>query len=282
MKKICKWVTIGLGVTLGLVYLISIPLVRNYISNALFARVQNEKAYEMLMDQEGIVEIAIETSAGKCRGFQYEGENPHDTTIVYFYGATQCAEEVMLVREGICNPTGLEKCNLIVLDYPGNGRSAGRYDEKNMKKMMLEAYDKLLEQEELKEQQVILYGYSMGTGIANYVASKRTVDGLILIAPYCNGYDLFNGLIDIFHGLFRVYVPLRMNAEQFAKDIDIVPLIVSSVDDEMVPHETSKRLAQNYPLGVQFHVVHGVRHAEYARDEVYDVVHEYMEKIWEK
>lgn len=280
MKRVCKWIAIGLGVLLGLVYLISIPLVRNYIADALFICVQNEKAYEQLMKLDGIEQVELETSIGTCRGFRYQGENPHDTTIVYFYGATQCAEEVMLGGEGICNPTGTEQCNLVILDYPGNGRSTGVYDEKNMKKMMLEAYDKLLEQEYMEGQQVILYGYSMGTGLANYVASKRAVDGLVLIAPYCNGYDLFNGLVDIFHGIFRVYVPLRMNAEQFAKDVEVVPLIVSSVDDEMVPHETSKKLAESYPLGAKFYALEGLSHAEYAREEVYEIIHEYLEEVW--
>ena len=67
MKRVCKWIAIGLGVLLGLVYLISIPLVRNYISDALFICVQNEKAYEQLMKLDGIEQVELETSIGTCR-----------------------------------------------------------------------------------------------------------------------------------------------------------------------------------------------------------------------
>lgn len=282
IKKVIKWIVIVLAVLLLTVYLISIPLVRDYISDALFVRVQNEVAYELIMKHEGIEKIEIDTSVGTCGGFRYQGDNPHNTTVVYFYGATQCAEEVMLVGEGICNPSGTEKCNLVILDYSGNGRSTGTYDEKNMKKMLLEAYDILLEQEYMKNQRIVLYGYSLGTGLVNYVASQREVDGIVLIAPYCNGYDLYNGLVNIFHGIFKVYVPFKMNAQHFAKSIDIVPLIISSVDDEMVPHDSSVRLAQSYPNGAQFYALEGLAHSEYGTDEVFELVSDYLHTIWEE
>ncbi|HAK11308.1 MAG TPA: hypothetical protein DCO78_04410, partial [Chitinophagaceae bacterium] len=67
-------------------------------------------------------------------------------------------------------------------DYPGFGKSTGQrteailYDEaEQVYKLARQQYDK---------QQIVIYGKSLGTGIASYLASKRDCKQLFLETPY--------------------------------------------------------------------------------------------------
>ena len=53
-------------------------------------------------------------------------------------------------------------------------------------------YEYLSNEAYVDENQIYIYGYSIGTGVSTYIASKYDVKGLILIAPYSSITDLFN------------------------------------------------------------------------------------------
>ena len=103
----------------------------------------------------------------------------------------------------------------------------------------------------------------MGTGVANYVASNRTAAGLVLFAPYADGYDLYNTMVPVFYGPLRALVAFKMESVRFAKSISIQPLVFSSVDDKVVPFASSGRLAKAYPEGCCFEKMQGFGHNGY-------------------
>lgn len=103
-------------------------------------------------------------------------------------------------------------------------------------------------------------GFSLGTGVANYVSSKKDIDRLILLAPYANGCDLYNNVLDIFHGALEVIVSYKMEAIEFAKDVKVRPTIIISTSDTVVPNSSSIRLSKAYPKGSDLIFVHEVSH----------------------
>ena len=56
---------------------------------------------------------------------------------------------------------------------------------------------------EVDKDNIVIMGYSIGTGVASYCASTNEANGLILLAPYDNALSLYNDAIDIFHGLLK-------------------------------------------------------------------------------
>ncbi|RZK04120.1 MAG: alpha/beta fold hydrolase, partial [Flavobacterium sp.] len=82
--------------------------------------------------------------------------------------------------------------DIFILDYRGFGKSEGKIDnEQQFYRDVTIAYRKLL----LKyaENNVIIIGYSIGTGPATYLASTNNPKALILQAPYYN----FSEIADI-------------------------------------------------------------------------------------
>ena len=89
-------------------------------------------------------------------------------------------------------------------------------------------------------------GFSLGTGVATYVASSHDIDGLILIAPYNNGQALYNSVCNIFYGPLKLLVRNPFPSDQFAKKVETNVLIIASEDDEVIPFRLSQKLSNSF------------------------------------
>lgn len=236
----------------------------------------DEAAHEKLLQEEAYEELAIETPIGTCGGwFFHAEENPYQVTVVLYQGNTQSSAQTL--AENVKLHSQLMG-NLVLTDFPGYGKSEGIPTEQSLKKMALSAFDQLMAREDMQNQHIVILGYSLGTGIANYVASQREVDGLILIAPYQNGYDLFNRFVDIFHGPVKALLPFKMRSDQFAETVEVTPLIMAATDDEMISYESSKQLSLHFPKGSKFLTYEGLGHVGFWQDEnVWKEIYSYME-----
>lgn len=83
------------------------------------------------------------------------------------------------------------KCNVNILayDYIGYGESEGIPSEENCYASIEAAYDHLINYRKLDPKQIVIWGRSVGSGPATYLASKLSlagtqVGGLILESPF--------------------------------------------------------------------------------------------------
>lgn len=74
--------------------------------------------------------------------------------------------------------------DVFVIDYRNYGKSTGSYNEKEMYEDALMAYDYIKKQ--FPEEQIIVYGRSLGCTFATRVAMKNNPKHLILEAPFYN------------------------------------------------------------------------------------------------
>lgn len=176
--------------------------------------------------------------------------------VLYFEGngGNSAARTLDVVRK----PGPLAGFDFVCCDYPGYGESGGEPSERTLKTFGLAAYDATAKA--FPGRRIVVFGFSLGTGVASYVASEREVVGLILAAPYADGFDLFNNFAPIFYGPTRSTVPYRMEAVKFAEKVDVRPLILATRPDALVPFESSERLAKAFPSGVEFVAQDDVEH----------------------
>lgn len=93
--------------------------------------------------------------------------------ILYFGGnADDATRFVLHVKE-------LQGYDIVAFNYRGYVGSTGVPSEKALFEDALKIYDTYA-----KGRKVVVIGRSLGTGVATYLASKRVVDGLILLTPY--------------------------------------------------------------------------------------------------
>jgi pimeloyl-ACP methyl ester carboxylesterase len=239
----------------------------------------DEESYNKLQEEEKAEALTVNIDGTQISGWMIHNAQDEAPIILYFAGngensSTRALRLLMNANE--CEP--FANYNIIIYDYPGYGKSSGYPSESSFKQHGLKVYDWV--RENYQNSRIILMGYSIGTGVTNYVASERQVDGMILMAPYADGYDLFNNQIGMFYGPLKLLVTYKMEAIKFAENIEVCPLILASDKDELVPYESSSRLSKAYPCGSEFITIKDISHNEFwSNEEALECIDNYLEEI---
>jgi len=131
--------------------------------------------------------------------------------------------------------------DVVVMDYRGYGKSTGKISEKCLYEDAQLFYEYLLKQ--YTEDQIIVYGRSLGTGIATKIASENTPSSLILETPYYNLEDVAKNWLPIFpiKSLLRYEIPTM----DFIQNITCPVTIFHGTNDKVVPYNSGKRLFES-------------------------------------
>ena len=99
------------------------------------------------------------------------------------------------------------------------------------------AYNQLKKQ--YKEENIIVTGFSIGSGMATYLASKNNPKALILQAPY---YHLLDLATDSFPIVPEFVVKYKIPTFEFIKKVKSPIYIFHGTNDYVIPYENSLKL----------------------------------------
>lgn len=108
----------------------------------------------------------------KCKN---KGKAP---LLIHFGGSANPASAVMQYVNNI------DGCSVVSFNYRGYEISEGKASEDKLFEDALLVYDKFSARDDVDKKNIFLMGYSLGTGVATYVASKRECNAVILSAPF--------------------------------------------------------------------------------------------------
>jgi pimeloyl-ACP methyl ester carboxylesterase len=144
-----------------------------------------------------------------------------------------------------------------MLDYPGYGKSKGGLpSEDGLRDSAAAVYDAAVAEERGDEKRVVVFGRSIGTGLAVRLAATRNPGRLILESPYDSLVSLARTLFPWAPG-FLVRYPLRSDLD--APKVRCPTLILHGTEDEVIPFEQGRRLAARIP-GAIFVPIRGGHH----------------------
>ena len=129
--------------------------------------------------------------------------------------------------------------NIFIIDYRGFGRSQGSPSESGFYRDALAAYDYLLNTINVKPEQIVLYGESLGTAIAVDLGFNREVKALILEGAFSCGRDM---AVKIYPFLPRFIFSNSFDSLTKIKEINAPKLFIHSRNDEIVPFNLAKKL----------------------------------------
>jgi alpha-beta hydrolase superfamily lysophospholipase len=133
--------------------------------------------------------------------------------------------------------------DVIMIDYRGFGKSTGKMSQNTMKNDALLVYDKL--KEVVKEENIIVYGRSLGTGLATKVASMNNPKMLVLACPYFSmSKNIKRYLPFIPLGLVMRY---QMPTYKWIKYVDCPINIIHGTSDKVIKFTSSLRLSKMRP-----------------------------------
>lgn len=137
----------------------------------------------------------------------------------------------------IFNDLGL---SVFIIDYRGYGRSDGRPSEQGTYKDAKAAWHYLNEQLNKDDQAIIVFGRSLGGGVASWLATQVNTDGLILESTFTSIMDMGK------HYYPYLPIPLitRIRYDSLANITAITSpiLFIHSQNDQIVPYKYGRAL----------------------------------------
>jgi predicted acyl esterase len=178
-------------------------------------------------------------------------------TIIYFGGSGEIAYNEALKYGAIFNDY-----TLVSVDYPGSQESKGSMNLKTMQEASVKLYDYIINLSYVDKNNISVVGYSYGTGMATYLASKRNCTNLVLVGPYRDIFDLYNKIIPIFNSPFGWFITDNINTKEYAKSVDEKTLIITSDSDTTIKSSIPYSLA-HYFKNATVTEFKRIKHADY-------------------
>ena len=200
----------------------------------------------------------------------YQKPGDHDGRIIlYFHGnagtiadRSDKAQSFVSRRYGVLFPS-----------YRYNAGNGGAPSEQALINDALSAYDWLREQG-YAAQQIVLYGESLGSGVAVALAAQREVHAVILEAPYSSVADVAQDAYWYMPARWLVHDPFDSTA-RIAKVSEPV-LIVHGARDRTIPIKFGQRLHNEANGNSRFVTLPDAGHADMYDHGMADVVFDFL------
>lgn len=145
--------------------------------------------------------------------------------------------------------------SVLIFDYQGYGRSAGKPGEAATYRDARAAWDHLTEERGLRPDEIVLFGRSLGGAVAIELAT--VTDPMAVIVESC-----FTSAVDLGTKVYpwlpiRLVARIKYNSLRRVEDIDVPKLFIHSIDDEVVPFGMGKRLYARAQKPKQFLKIRG-------------------------
>ena len=189
--------------------------------------------------------------------------------LIFFYGIDDDAASSMLYF--LENADAYAGLDIVAIDWPSYGDSKGYCSADSMRAAACDVVNTFNGEgasavSGYSCSEIIIMGYSLGTGPAIYAASVCGCSDLILISPYYSSVDLYNNVIPIFYGPLNSLAGFRMDSFAYAQDVSISPLIIASETDARVPYESTLKLSECFPSGYSLVSFTGIEHGDLPED----------------
>jgi fermentation-respiration switch protein FrsA (DUF1100 family) len=173
--------------------------------------------------------------------------------LIWFYGNGENIAAIAPVVREFRPP----EAALIVLDYPGYGASGGHTTEAGLHATAEAAYAALTQRPEVDPSRIVVYGRSLGTTVATWLATRRPVAGLVLESPFTNAREMSRQQ----YGLFPRFV-LRLALDNLGTISRVrAPILVfHGTADRLVPIAMGERVAAAASSPVEFVPIDGAEH----------------------
>lgn len=251
-------------------------------SSFFFYNWHDEVSYNQLLKEESFEEIRIDNNGKLLDGWlKYNTNQDKSPLLIFFGGNAQNSSNTCysFLKNDIYKY--FEGYNVMIIDYPGYGLSEGTTSDKTMFNAALKIYDYASNLDYVDKDNIVILGYSIGTGVATYLASQRDVDGLILISPYDEALSLYNDTFNIFHGPLKLLARYKFDSKYYAQSVNVSPLIITSYHDEVINYNLTLNLVK-YFNAVEKTIVldNNVMHNDYfSQQEVLSNIHDYLQNI---
>lgn len=240
-------------------------------------------SYKKLQEIDEFKEIKIKNDEVNLSGWFWnignkDGKNP---LVIFFGGNAQNSSNTLYnyYQSGTMKNV-FGNYNLMLIDYPGYGMSKGKPSDDSMFIASKYIFEYATKMSEVNIDNIVIMGYSIGTGVASYCASENDASGLILVAPYDKALSLYNDAIDSFHGSVASLAKYSFDSSTYAENVTEPTLIFTSKKDEVINYKHSLDLAGHFSKLDDVVILENVNHNGYfSQTEVLNTITDFLNKL---
>ena len=127
----------------------------------------------------------------------------------------------------------------LAVEYPGYGGNIGTPNEADIFATALVNYDMLIAKG-YTPQHIVIYGHSLGSSVATYVASQRESTVLILTAPFYSALEMGQAQMPYFP--IKLLLKDKFRSDIFMANVEEPLLILHGTADQVVPYAMGRKL----------------------------------------
>jgi alpha-beta hydrolase superfamily lysophospholipase len=182
----------------------------------------------------------------------FKNKSPNGV-IIYFHGNAGDLSRWGTITEFFVE----KKYDVLVIDYRTYGKSTGVLSEQALYNDAQYCYNYL--KEHYSENEITVYGRSLGTGIASLIASKNNPKQLILETPYYSMENVVKSRFPLFS--LNFLLKYKLPTYQYIKNTSCPILMFHGTDDKVIPFNSAEKLFSSSPTSrTTFVRIEGGRH----------------------
>lgn len=190
-------------------------------------------------DIPGVEKIGLSTSSGKTEAWflppEQSGDNEPCPAVIFAHGN---GELIDFWPEALRPFTRLG-AGVLLVEYPGYGRSEGTPTQQSITETFIAAYDRLTARKNVDPSRIILVGRSIGGGAICQLTAKRSSAAIILMSSFTSARSFAS----------KYFVPGFCVRDPFDNQAVIrnypgPVLVIHGKKDEMIPYSHGIALSQ--------------------------------------
>lgn len=189
----------------------------------------------------------ISPSAAKTPNFQeMEFTSPDGTPIYTWYASGHENKPALLFLHGNAGQNATfaphlqtyvdQGYPLMIMEYKGYGKNQGQFSEKGVINDAVAAYQKL---KQMGHKKVVVFGYSLGTGVACGMLQDIQPDGLILLSPF---YSMHQMVLDRPLPFAKYLLKYPFHSDKYLPGLKTPLLLIHGIEDPLIPISHGQRL----------------------------------------
>ena len=217
-----------------LVYLLILIFLYFFQRNLMYHPNENNYTDDKMSVNIEKVKIITEDNI-ELLGWYHKKDSKKYKTILFFHGNAGSLEN----RIYKLNNFSEMDINFLIIAWRGFSGNKGKPSEKGLYQDGKSALD-WLSNKGIEEENIIIYGESLGTGVATHVSQNKNFAGIILETPFTSMIDAAK--------TFYPYVPVglllkdKFDNKSKIKNIKVPVLILHGEADQIVPFSMGKKM----------------------------------------
>lgn len=194
----------------------------------------------------------------------YFPANGEKKVVFYFKGNTRSIKGWAKFAKDFNN----KGYSFFLIDYPGFGKSTGKRNVETIHRNAQIAYNWLLSR--FEQDDIIIYGRSLGAGFATYIAKSNAPHVLILDSPFYS----FRRLSRYYTRILPLKFILKYRSPLFSylEDVKCPVFILHGDKDHVIPYSHSVLLEDVDPKHIKLYTIAGARHNNLPKFKEYHTV----------